>query len=102
MTRDFEAGPAITILFFGVTRWDTPERRSFERQGNSMSEDLKAEHERLMEQTKRLQQEHDILSKEPVVDRQAHEEHKKRLREKIRELRAHMDRLERENPAEKS
>jgi prefoldin subunit 5 len=61
-----------------------------------MAEDLKAEHARLMEQTRALQREHDALADEPVVDWPAHEAHKQRLREKIEELRAHLRRLERE------
>jgi hypothetical protein len=61
-----------------------------------MADDLKAEHERLMEQTAALQREHDALADEPIVDRAAHDAHKKRLREKIEELRAHLRRLERE------
>lgn len=65
-----------------------------------MAEDLKAEHARLMEETRRLQREHDALSRQPGVDRSAHDAHRKRLREKIEELRAHLHRIEREGTSQ--
>ena len=58
-----------------------------------MTEDLEQEHERLVRQTRELQREHDQLAGEQVVDMPAHEEHRRRLRAKIVELRAHLTRL---------
>ena len=63
-----------------------------------MAESLKAEHERLILQTQELQREHDRLSRESVVDIAAHEKHKERLREKIRELRDHIKRIQEQLP----
>ena len=63
-----------------------------------MSETLKAEHERLLLQTRELQQEHDRLSREAIVDFPAHQRHRERLWQKVRELREHMKRIQEQPP----
>lgn len=64
----------------------------------AMAENLEAEHARLRRQTRELQREHDKLAREQTVDIAAHEQHRLRLQEKIRELREHMKRIHERMP----
>ena len=78
-------------------------RRGFAYRGTleteaSMREDLTREHERLLRQTRELQREHDQLAADSPGDIAAHEEHRRRLRAKIQELREHLSRLKEHLP----
>lgn len=59
-----------------------------------MGESLIDEHARLIHEVKALQREHDELTKRRVNIAE-HQRHKARLHEKVRELRAHYERLQR-------